>query len=63
MAEESANARKRAKLLQLILDQAFMDESQSGNGTLRGMLAGAEKVKVDDLLVRPAYLHCAITPF
>jgi hypothetical protein len=51
-AEDSGNAKKKARLLQLILDQAFIDENnKSSSRTLREMLSGDDKVKVQDLVV------------
>lgn len=62
-AEDSGNVKKKAKLLQLVLDQAFVEESKDNPGTLRTMLASTEKLQVHDLLVRPfPAVRIALTP-
>jgi hypothetical protein len=50
--EDPHSVKKKAKFLQLILDQAFTEDSRDPV-TLRTMLASAEPLKAQSLIVRP----------
>ncbi|GHJ89916.1 hypothetical protein NliqN6_6318 [Naganishia liquefaciens] len=62
--DDSAHVKRKARMLQLLLDQSFTDEDDKSNPsvTLREMLSGKDRVKANDLTSHVNMLAHALVP-